>query len=222
MCTGAEFLVPLLFTAGGTAVSTIAQQRALRRQDEEAARGIMRQGEISRRAGEQVTENIEQLGASTPEAERAAALADFMNALRTSRASGPGPLASPVGATSERFAEDVGAARTAAGAESAATAGRLARIDAPTFQRLREGQQRADLASRLARLGSESSAQDFLTQLRIAGIQPNPFVTGIGQGLAAFGTAFAGRAKPTKFAKPGKTIIDTPPLPGGPFDARNA
>lgn len=222
MCTGLEIL-PLILAAGGTAATTIAQQRAMSKQDEEAARGIMRQAELSREASQKVGENIEQFEASTPEGERVAALNDFTAALKRSQAQpGADALAAPAGATSERFAEDVGAARSANAAESRGLAERTARIDAPSFQRLREGQSSADLASNLGMIEGRSQAEDFLTRLRASSHQPNPFVTGIGGGLASFGNAMAGRALPLKKKPPIKTgtVMDAPNInPAGPRNA---
>lgn len=195
MCTGAE-VAPLIAAAVGTGTSLYAQQDALRRQDRQAAAGIMRNAEIQNRAGARVNQEIQSVSASNPEAERKAANDDFITALQKANLSNGGPSLSGVGGASSRYAEDVGAARTAAGAESRTLAGNLARVDAPQYQRLREGQGAAATASDLGLLEREAGGNDFLTQLRVANQRVNPWVSGAGQGLSAFGTAYAGRMRP--------------------------
>jgi hypothetical protein len=204
MCTGAE-IIPLIASAVGTGASVYTQQQALRARDQEAARGIMEQANLQRQGAQRVSQNIQELQKSTPDTERQAAQNDFMAALQKAKLTQGGPGLSDVGGASERFAEDVSGARKAAGAESADTAGTLARIDAPVYQRQREATAAGATASDLALLARKSAGEDFLTQLRIATHNPNPWVEGIGQGLTAFGQTYAGRAK-----KPPVMTIGTP------------
>jgi len=190
MCFGAEATwVPSVIAAVSAAGGTAVQQNALKDKDREAARGIMLQADIQRKAGTKVNEDIQNLQRSDPRAEQAAARDQFMDALRQAKLTGGpgGTNLADVGGASGRFAEEVSGARTASGAEGGALAGRLARIDAPMYQRVREGQGRANTASQLALLNADSANADFLTRLRTASIQPNPW------GLAAsnFGGNFA-------------------------------
>ncbi len=176
--------ITLISTLGGVG----AQQHAMRKQDRETATGIMRQATLSREADRQVGDNITKLAASNPDDERAAAQTQFMTALRQASAQDGADTYAAPGAVSSRYTNDASVARKALGNESAATAGRFARIDAPINQRIGEQQDRADTASRLSMLDRDSAAQDFLTRLRTSSIAPNPWVMAaseLGQGVAS-------------------------------------
>lgn len=198
MCTGLE-IAALAASAGGAGLQGYSQSQALKKKDEETARGIMRSQDLQRQGNARVNQEIAKVKASNPDAERATAQNEYITALQKAGLTNGGTaLATPVGAVSDRFAQDVSSARAASGADARGLAGTLARIDAPTLQRTREAQGRANTASDLEELGRQANADQFLTQLRTSAIQPNPLLSGVGQGLSAFGTAFAGRAPPVK------------------------
>lgn len=197
MCTGAEYAL-LLASAAGTSASVASQQAAMRKQDRTAARGIIEQAAIQRQAGERVNQQIQELNASNPDAERAAATQDFVTALQRARLTQGGEgLETPGGAVSDRFKTGADEARAAAGGENVRLAGQLARIDAPAYQRVKEGQRMAAAGSDLGLLSGTSAAQDYLMKLKLAGIAPNPWVDAAGQGLSAWAQAYAGRAQPS-------------------------
>lgn len=221
MCTGLE-IAALAASAGGAGLTGYAQNQALKKQDEETARGIMRSQELQRTANSRVGQEIAKVKASNPDAERQTATNEYLAALKQNNLTNGGPaLATPVGAVSGRFAQDVSSARAGAGADARGLAGTLASIDAPTLQRQREAQSQAGAASDLAELNRQAGADQFLTQLRTSAIQPNPWLMGAGQGLSSFGPAFAGRmVKPglLKEIKPAGTRIPqgTTTFFGGP------
>lgn len=200
----------------GAATTGVASSQALKRQDKEAAQGILRSQALARQGNTRVNQEIAKVKASNPDAERAAATSDYLTALQKAGLTSGGPaLASPTGAASGRFAQDVSSARASSGADARGLAGILAQIDAPELQRTREAQSRASTASDLEELNRQATADQFLTRLRASAIQPNPLLTGIGQGISAFGSAYAGRTPgggPLKEIKPvGKRI----PIPAG-------
>ncbi len=103
------------------------------------------------------------------------------------------------GAVSNRFAADVGQARTNAAGEGRALSGQLAAIDAPGLQRQREATGFNNAATDLSMIGDRANGLDFLTQLRTAQAgRTNPLIDAAGGGLQAFGQAYAGRAKKPK------------------------
>jgi hypothetical protein len=113
-----------------------------------------------------------------------------MQALRQSQQATDGELPA-VGAANERFAEDVSAGRTQVGQEAGARAGRLARIDAPAYQRMRETADLMRTGADLGELGRQSGMQDFLTRLRVSAAQPNPWVGAAGSIMQGVGSAMA-------------------------------
>jgi hypothetical protein len=205
MCTGVETAM-LVASLAGAGASTYSQAEALRKQDQAAAEGIRQQGEINRQASQRVNQEIQKISSSNPDAEREAARRDFTAALQRSTQQ-PGAVAygSP-GAVSSRFAEDVGTASAGTAAEGANLADLTSRIDAPMYQRVREGQSAASALSDLGLLGGQSAGQDFLTQLKLRGIAPNPWISGLGQAASAFANAYSQRA-PSGVATPGTVPI---------------
>ena len=190
MCTGAE----IALIAGSTALSTANQQQARREQDRIASDALRRNQSLNQEAGRRVSEEIQRTAASTPDQEAQAANADFMEALRRAKV-GEGCDAL-TGRGSDRFADDLDLARTAAGAEGKRTANVLARIDAPQFQRANEGAGINRAATDLSLIGERGKSGDFLDQLRMARAVPNPGIDAIASLGSAYGTARAGRMQP--------------------------
>ena len=185
MCDPATAGLILTAVSGGT--SFVNNQAALGRQDRQAAEGIRRQGRISSEASGRVNQQIEDVAGATGESEKAEALTGFLNALRTSQSDTEGAL-QPVAGANQRFAERVSGGKTSVAREGASKADRLSRIDAPI--RLRQGENDAfrATASDLGEFQRRSSAEDFLTRLRVAGERPNAFIealSGIGQGVGS-------------------------------------
>jgi hypothetical protein len=213
MCMGAEAAwVPAVISAVGAGVSAKSQDDALKRQDREVARGIAARSAMQREAGSRVNQQISEIAKSNPDAERKAANDEFMAALRNAKvADGSLDIGGPAGA-SDRFTADVGQAREGAVGEGRALSGQLAAIDAPGRQRAREATGFTNAAVDLSRIESRTDGEDFLSQLRAAQAgRVNPLASGVGQGLSAFGSAYASRTKPQpKVAKPTRF------LPGAP------
>jgi len=150
------------------------------------------QDAINRRAGDRVSQEIQTVAEANPDEERMAANNDFMAALRQAKtADGGDTFGDPMGG-SDRFAADVGAARTASDVEGRRLSGNLAAIDAPQYARVNEARGLNDTAVDLSLLGGESSGQDFLSQLRMArAAQSGQGLQTLGSGLNAFGGAMA-------------------------------
>lgn len=215
MCLGTEAIwVPAVISALGAGVGAYNQDQALRDQDREAARGIREQMSLSDQAAKRVNKQIQDTKNSTPAAETAQAESDFAAAIKRAQAARGSNLQGPGG---ERFQDDLGLARTQAANEGKTLSQQLARIDAPQFQRFREGVNANNAAVDLSMLDDRSRAQDFLTRMRISSRRANPWVDALGQGLTAFGMSQAGAASKTPRLgnPPPVTEADFPGLFGG-------
>lgn len=177
----------ILSTVGG-GTKFINTQAAMGRKDQQAAEGIRRQGVLQRGANLKVGQQIEDIAGSTGEPERAESLGGFLDALRAAEGTTTGALPDIPGA-SERFAERVEGGKKRIATEGTARAGRLSRIDAPRFQRIGEGQRIGRTASDLGETARQSSAEDFLTQLRVASERPNEFLDALGSIMSGAGSA---------------------------------
>lgn len=195
MCVQA---LPLLLSAGGTALQQASANQQRQDQKRIADENLRRNNQVNQEASQRVTQEIQQVAAANPEAERKKANDDFIAALRKSKTSdGGADFGAPPGA-SDRFTADVGRAREGAGAEGRALAGNLAAIDAPQYARINEHRGLADTATDLSLLEQRGKGQDFLSQLALARANGNPGLETLGSGLSAFGNAYGQRAVPLK------------------------
>jgi hypothetical protein len=214
MCTGAEVAV-----LAGTAAKTVDQQQTYRDQMREEERRAQEANTLNQRAGQRVSQEVDELKKSTVDAgaeDQKKLQGDFMEALRRAQlANGGSGLDSTPGAVSDQYSGDAAAARVKniAGNRSAATS--LARIDAPFMQRVREAAGGSRLQSDLSRVAQEGQGQDFLSQLRMSMVQPSAGLNAAGDALTGYGTAAAGRMKPTQKPYRGapRTVDST--IPGG-------
>src|SRR5882672_12489158 len=109
--------LPLLLSAGGTALQQASANQERRDRERIAAEGVRRNSQLNQEASQRVSQEIQQVAAANPESERMKANNDFMDALRKSKtADGGMDFGAPAGA-SDRFAAEVGQAREGAGAE---------------------------------------------------------------------------------------------------------
>ena len=208
----------LIITAVSSGAGAINENQALRRKDKQAAAGIRRQGVIQSGANRRIDEQIEDFRTSTGESERADSLQGFLDALQVSREDTEGAL-DPVLAANPRFAE-----RVSGGKERIATAGkeqsgRLSRIDSPLFQRQAEADRVSRTVGYVNELTRQSTAEDFLTRLRVAEERPNALIAAlakIGQGA---GSALA--LRPSAPISAGPAIIGEAGIPIGGAGAVN-
>lgn len=193
MCAGAEAIwVPAAITALGAGAGAYNQDQMLRDQDREVARGMREQAALSEQASQRVNQQIQDVAKSTPDAEAAQAESDFIGAMKRARAARGGDSLSGPGGS--RFQDDLGLARTQTANEGSMLAKQLARIDAPQFQRFREGVGMNNAITDLSLLDDRSKAVDFLTRMRAANQRANPWIDAASQGLTAFGLAKSGQA----------------------------
>jgi hypothetical protein len=182
----------------GTGAQMIGQRQTDRSADREASRRMREGVESGRKGGQLVDEQIKKVAESGPEADREAANADFMAALQKARQSDKGALSDSNVGGSDRFETESVAARGDTAAEGRHMADTAARVDAPQFQRMREGRQFNDSAANLDILKRRAAGEDFMSQLRLARIRPNAGLQAFGQAAQGYGQARAGRALPVK------------------------
>lgn len=157
--------------AGASAYNT---RQTAKRQDSAAAEGIRRQAENQRKATANVNKTVEQVGKSSAEPDRMQAREQFLQAIRQRSAQARQGL----GATGLSSAYDQLAGSEAANAEQYALgqAGNLATIEGATRQRQREGNAFGDLGMNLDAQRGDVQGDQFLTGLRVRGIQRNPWI----------------------------------------------
>lgn len=195
MCTGAE--IGLLVTALSGTASAINTNQSLRRQDREAAAGIVTQGNIQREANQRVGQQIDEVAANTGTKERAESLEGFLDSLRAAKGSTEGSL-QPINAANPRFAERVSGGKETLRGEGLATSKNLSIIDGILRMRQAEASRFDRTAGDLNELGRQSSGQDFITRLRVAGERPNALIAALADIGIGVGSAVGLRTPPLK------------------------
>jgi hypothetical protein len=184
---GAEVLIPLAIAAAGSGASAYNADRTAKRQDQAAAAGIRQQGVRQREADRRVDTELDELAGSNPEAERRAANDQFMAQLQATRGTATGSTPGVPGAAA-RYGEQVSTNADASAATAAKVADLMSRVSSPLLQRQREGQGFARSATDIGMIGRAAAGDDFLNQLRLRAIRPNPWIDaagGVAQGYAA-------------------------------------
>lgn len=212
--------IPYAIMAAATAAQVANSERTARKQDQQAAQGIQRQGRLQRQADERVNQQISDLEGSSSQQARAERQAQYMDTLRRNRASLEGGLTPGIG--SETFRDD--SARAVEGVHDFAgrSAGLLSRMDAPGMQRQDESFGYGRTATDLGMIGRESAGDRFLDELRIRAIRNNPWVDaasqaamGYASGMGAQGGGAGGWAQPVGNGGQGVSPISGVTVRGG-------
>jgi len=192
--------VALALAAASAGAQYVNTQNTARRQDQQAAQGILNQGRIQQEADAKVNASITDLEGSNSADERSKRLDDYMQTLRTNRAGIEGG-ADP-GYGSAAFQADSAQAGKDATQYSEGMAGLMARMDAPTMQRQGEAFGYGNLATEIGLIGRESAGQRFIDDLRLNSIRRS---AGVDLAAGLMGAASSGMLSgPNAYASVGK------------------
>lgn len=194
MCYGTESLyIGAALAAAGAATSSYAQSQQLKKQDQIAAQGIIKQQQFQRQGGADVASTIGEVAKSNAKTQATSAdqLAQYRAALQ--QGSGISSSASP---------NVPGAGKAYKGAQAVAGAGAKDYTDAiassaattqgTQLERVGENEAMADTATKLGMLNDQAKNQNYLTKLQVQSTQANPWLTGLGSLMSAAGTGVAG------------------------------
>lgn len=162
-------------SAAGTGATMVSQQDTLHKQDQIAAQGIMRQGQLNSQADQKVSDLTQKLAASNPQDAIDKQKASYMKALMSVAPAQAGANPTMPGA-SKKYANDVSNADANVQNYGTTQAGIMARTDAPTIQRLGEQEQIGSTAGDLGLIQNQSVGQQDVTKLGIQSTHSNPWV----------------------------------------------
>lgn len=195
--------IPAVLSAVGAGASAKNSYDTAKRQDNEAAAGIAAQANRQQQADDRVSQEVNALSASSPEAEREQATAQFMDQLKRTR--GQQYDTSAVGASSDEFNADAKRGATNVVDFGKKRAANMAAISAPGRQRVNEQTGFGRLGGDLNQVGRAANGDAFLSQLRQRGIQRNPWVDagasiagGVASGMAQ-NTGYGDGSNPVTF-----------------------
>lgn len=171
-----------LMAGAGKALELGAGFGAAKAQEREA-RLLQQRNEAVRQQGDaELNRLLGDLAMQTPEQDRRQMYGNFVGGLMASRPAANRAFTG-VPAASARYREDVGTAAGQGDARSRLLASLAARTDAPSRMRQRQGEQTGRVAAILARLRGQAEGDARVTKQKMEGIQANPWVTLLGQGL---------------------------------------
>ena len=181
--------VPLAISALGAGASAYNQHQTVKRQEEVAQNASMKQQRKQQEADARLNSELDNLSTSGPDAERKASLDGFLQQLRAN-AGEAGGTSNVIGG-SDRFKGDSATSGAAIKNYGTARADNLSRINAPGFQRRREGYGINRAESDVQGIGRDANAEAFLSQLRMNSIRPDPWLGAVGQVAQGVGSGMA-------------------------------
>lgn len=196
MCYGTESLyIGAALAAASAATSAVANNQANKKQDQIAAEGIVKQGQLNKQAVanvDQTTKSVSQSNADA-QAKQASTLQNFRQSLQQSN-NISGSAEPGVPGASKAYK----AAQTQATGSANAYVGNIAQSAATTegtqLERVDEGNKLADTAGKLGLISGQSNEQNYLTQLKERAVQPNPWLQSLSGLLGAASGPFSAAA----------------------------
>lgn len=161
------------------------------RQDNELANSLRQQYSLQQKQNQQTQQLIQKTAQSSPDSARTNLLDQFMTKLKADNANAVRPLAQ-VGNVSGAYTQAANDAAQGLSTYGADKAGLLSAIDAPGLQRQAEAANLSRFGSGMNEIKRQSAADQFLSQMRLQAIRPNPWLTAVADGARAYGMARAG------------------------------
>jgi hypothetical protein len=183
--------VPIAMAAMSSAASYASQASQQSSQDNLAAQGIMRQGQLNSQANQKVSDLTAKIAGSNPQAAIDAQKASYMKALQSVA---PAQAAPGLPGASKKYQAAEGIAGSNVQNYGDTQAGLMARTDAPTIQRLGDQVQIGDTAGGLGLLQNTSANQNAVTQMGIKSVAPNPWLQAVSGLAGAAGNAYSKKA----------------------------
>ena len=177
---GAEALwIPLVASvvAGGAQYMDARQQR--KKANTIALQSLQSNSKRQQQADARTAQLLDETSKSTPAAERSSLLSGFLSQLVQARPDAQAGIAA--GGGGDAYARDAASAALGIDQKGREFADLASRLDAPRYQRIREGRNRADAGIDLSLIGGQQRDADRLTQTRMGGVQSSPWL----QALAA-------------------------------------
>lgn len=182
----------MALTALGAGASHYNTRQTAKKQDNILAGQIRQNSARQAEADLAVSETLRDRATQGADEERGQIGQQYLQQVRAAQGTATRGLGQ-VGAVSNAYQESANNAALGIGDYAEKTAGLMSRIDAPTQQRQREGQADARLALELGDIGRRSQADDYLAQLRLRGVQRNPWID-LASSLMGAGAGFAAQS----------------------------
>jgi hypothetical protein len=169
-----------------TAANMYNNQQVAKKQDQNAAMQIRNQSAQQQKAESKIGDMLKQLQGSNSQDEEKQRMDQYLTTLQQgAQAKG---INQGVGGFSDAYRTDAAAAAAGLQDFGAQRAGLLARTDAPGLQRTGEGILFDNTATDIRGIGRDANQQQFLDNMALQAIKPNPWISA----AADLGMAYAG------------------------------
>lgn len=184
---GSEALwVPAVLAAAGAGTDYVAQRGAQNQRNDLALRGLKKQEGHQRNINAAVDQQLGALKESSPEAARQKAMSDYIGQLRAARSQARGP-STPGGG---RYQADTEGSEAAIQNFGEDRADMLSRISSAGTQRRDEAIGIGKLGGQIGTTANIARGDQALTDMKVAGVQENPWLKGLALALKAAGMAY--------------------------------
>ena len=184
--------VPILLTVAGTAAQQYNANQIEERQNKQAQRDLQQQAARDREAEVLLNNTIGQVGASSPEQAKAAAMDQYLQSARRAQDTATSGFNQP-GAVSDRYRTETEAAGAKVLSDAVTRGGQLAGIDAPMFQRQNEGVVFNRLGTDMGLLQHAIGSDAYLSKLRMQrASQGDPWLEALGSLAQGYGEGGGG------------------------------
>lgn len=174
----------------GAAVTTYNTIETQKKQDDQAAAGIIQQQGRQRQADDKVDKAVQELGQSTAQDERRKAYKSYTDALSANKRSSA--VGMPEGIGGDAFKQASADATASVDQYGKTNAGLMATIEGAGSQRMNEGFGYGQLGTELNLVGRQAQGDDFINSLKLKGIQRNPWLDFAGGVMTGAGGAMGG------------------------------
>ena len=200
-----------LWIALGTAVAASAvsyenTQQTQHKQDNQLATSLRQQGQLQQSENAKANQLIQKSAVSNPDQIKKSLLGQFAAQIANNGDNSTTNL-HQAGKVSSSYAKAASDAQAGISKYGADQSGLQADMQAPALQRQNEAANLSQFSSDLTGTRMQSAGEEYINNLRLKAIQPNPWMSGLSQGLGAFSQAYA--AKGASGAGGGGTALNT-------------
>jgi len=202
-------IIPYILAAASAAQQANTQRQTLNRQDNLLAQQVNRNAARQNEASKAIDETLQQRAGTGTEDARKAAADQYLQQVRAAMGNATSGL-NQAGNVSDAYRQSAQDAALGIGDYAERTADLMARIDAPVQMRQGEALGNRELGMRIGEIARDGRHDDFLTRLKLARIQPNPWgqLASAGLGIAAGYGQQAGWGQEPLANIRGKALLD--------------
>lgn len=185
-------LIGGIIAALGAAASAYNTHEVAKKQDNIAADGIRQQAKTQQEANQRINKTIAETKASTADPYAQTANQKYLQAIQQHLSAGTAGLATR--GLSEQYDQMATGGAAQAQDYAGTIAGLLSRIDSGTQQRQAEGNMQGQLGYDLLPMAANINGDAFLNNLKLKGVQRNPWIDLAAAGASAYGSAYGSGA----------------------------